>query len=86
MTLQEFLNLSDEEQEAAFVDLDAFNDLTAERDSLRDENTQLRQEAQTARENEQKTKTVNYTLARRLNLENDKKDPEELLHDMFKRS
>lgn len=59
-------------------------ELTAERDSLLTENTELRAARDAAIADGQKTKELNYTLARQLNIEQDsKKSPEEIMASMF---
>lgn len=59
-------------------------ELTAERDSLLSENTELRAARDAAIADGQKTKEVNYTLARQLNIQQDvQKQPEMIMADMF---
>ena len=59
-------------------------ELTAERDSLLNENTELRSAKEAAITESAKTKELNYTLARQLNIQQDvKRNPEDILADMF---
>ena len=61
-------------------------ELTAERDSLLSENTELRAAKEAAIADSAKTKEINYTLARQLDLTAEKqKTPEELMASMFLR-
>lgn len=84
MDYDAFKSLSEDEQRAAYIESGTLDDLTAERDSLKTENEALRGQLTAAQESEKKTKEVNYTLSRQLNLAGPKTDPEELLHEMFK--
>ena len=57
---------------------------TAERDSLLAENGELRSARDAAIADGQKTKELNYTLARQLNIQQDvQKQPEQIMADMF---
>lgn len=59
-------------------------ELTAERDSLLSENKELRDSRDAALADNAKTKEVNYTLSRQLNLQQEiKREPENILADMF---
>jgi len=59
-------------------------ELTAERDSLLSENRELRDSRDAALADNAKTKEVNYTLSRQLNLQQEiKREPEKILADMF---
>lgn len=63
---------------------ESVTELTAERDSLLSENAELRAARDVAIADGQKTKELNYTLARQLNIEQDsKKSPEEIMASMF---
>lgn len=84
MTYDEYKSLSEDEQRSAYIAQSDLDDLAAERNSLQDENAQLREQLKTLQESERKTKEVNYTLSRQLNIGSRKQDPEELIHDMFK--
>lgn len=87
MKLNDFLALTEEEQTAllkAAEDHEAeIMDLTAERDSLKTENEKVNGLIAAVRSELQKTKEVNYTLARQVKREPEK-DTETLIHDMFK--
>ena len=62
----------------------ALSDLTAERDSLLSENTELRSARDAALADSAKIKEVNYTLSRQLNIQQDaKRQPENIMADMF---
>ena len=85
MTYDEFAALDENARRAAFVDPQEVDTLTAERNSLQTENAELRQRAAAAAESERKTKELNFTLARKLNLEKGAaREAEDVLHDMFK--
>lgn len=59
-------------------------ELTAERDSLLSENKELRDSRDAAIADNAKTKEVNYTLSRQLNLQQEiRREPENILADMF---
>ena len=59
-------------------------ELTAERDSLLSENKELRDSRDAALSDNAKTKEVNYTLSRQLNLQQEiRREPENILADMF---
>lgn len=59
-------------------------ELTAERDSLLSENKELRDSRDAALADNAKTKEVNYTLSRQLNLRQEiRREPENILADMF---
>lgn len=59
-------------------------ELTAERDSLISENTELRAARDAAIADGQKIKEVNYTLSRQLNIQQEvQKQPEEIMAGMF---
>lgn len=61
------------------------SDLEAERDSLREENQSLKDEQKKTGEELQRTKTLNFTLARAIDISKGKQaSAEETLHDMFK--
>ena len=62
----------------------SIEELTAERDSLLNENTEMRAARDAAIADGAKIKELNYTLARQLNIEQDaKRQPEDILADMF---
>lgn len=84
MDYSTFMALSDEERQQAYISLEDFNTVTAERDSFKSENDTLRQINKELRESEKKTKELNFTLARQLDTGSKTADPVELLHDMFK--
>ena len=88
MTLDDFLKLTPEEQGAILTERDTLtksvDDLTAERNSLQNENKELTDKVNTLTADVAKTKEMNFTLTRRLNLDNgNNKDAEETIHDMF---
>lgn len=59
-------------------------ELTAERDSLISENKELRDSRDAAIADSAKTKEMNYTLSRQLNIKQEtKKQPEDILAAMF---
>ena len=59
------------------------DNITAERNSLQTENEDLKKQLQELREDNRKTKEMNYTLTRRLSAEPEK-SAEEYLNEMFK--
>lgn len=83
MTYDEFRALSEEEQRAAFIESGAYDDLEAERNSLREENEELRKNMERISESARKTKEMNYTLVRRLDTGAKKQDACEILNEMF---
>ena len=83
MTYEEFSTLSAEEQAAVFVDSKTVDDLTAERDSFKTENEQLQQQLAELKEDNRKTKEMNYTLTRKLSVQ-PRKTAEQYLNEMFK--
>ncbi len=63
---------------------ESIKELTAERDSLKNENTELRSARDQAISDGQKAREMNYTLSRQLDIsQNVKKQPEELMAEMF---
>ena len=84
MDYKTFMELPEEDRQQAYISLEDFNTVTAERDSFKAENESLRQQAQELRESEKKTKELNFTLARKINTEQKPQDPVELLHEMMK--
>lgn len=83
MKYEEFAVLSAEEQAAVFISSETLDDITAERNSLQTENKQLQSQLAELREDNRKTKEMNYTLTRRLSAE-PAKSAEEYLNEMFK--
>lgn len=84
MDFETYKELTEDEQRAAFIEQKTVDDLTAECDSFKSENDRLRKELADLKESERKTKEVNYTLSRQLNVGAKKADAEQVLHDMFK--
>lgn len=78
-------NASDVNYEALYQEASkSILELTAERDSLLSENKELRDSRDAAIADSAKTKEVNYTLSRQLNLQQEiRKEPESILADMF---
>lgn len=83
MDYSTFMALPEEERQQAYISLEDFNTVTAERDSFKSENESLRQVNKELQESEKKTKELNFTLARKLDTGSTAKDPVDLLHDMF---
>lgn len=84
MTYDEFRALPEDEQRAAYISSESLTDLEAERDSLKNENMDLRAQNKEIRDSEKKTKEMNYTLVRKLSLDEGKApDPCEILNNMF---
>lgn len=91
MTLEEFMKLETPEQEA-FLTAEAdqaaqINDLTAERDSLHNDNIQLTDDNRKLTAENTRIKATNYSLTRQLKTReaDAPKDAETIIHDMFKR-
>ena len=87
MKLEDFNNLSEEEKNA-FLETAASNtkqieDLTAERDSLKNENVQLNGQIQNTSKELKSTKELNFTLARKINV-SESKDDETILYEFMK--
>lgn len=80
-----------EEAQAAYDTLEAssaslakqVSDLTAERDSLNEENQKLKTDYQNQSNELSETKKLNFTLARSINIEKKTPTPEEALYDLF---
>ena len=93
MILEEFNSLSDIEKQATLDAFDletvnaqkALDDAEAEKNSFKDELEQLKADYQELLQDNKKTKELNFTLGRKLNVENKKQDAEEILHNMFNR-
>lgn len=88
MKLEEFNNLSDTEKETYLgsIDESVITDLEAERDSFKTENEQLQKDIAALKEENKRTKELNFTLGRKLNVEGQQqKSAEDILHDMFKK-
>lgn len=91
MKRDEFLALTEEEQTAFLLaeegNAAAAADLEAERDSLRSENEALRSAAEETAKELKKTKELNFTLARQVSTgeRSERKNAEDIIHDMFKR-
>ena len=88
MTLEDFNALTPEEQQIILNDHASLSErvgnLEAERDSFRTENESLIRQAEESKEELKKTKEMNYTLTRQLNVSDRvKKSAEELLSEAF---
>ena len=83
MTYDEFMALSEDEQRASYIESAALDDITAERDSYKNENEELVKQNKALKEENRKTKELNYTLTRKISVE-PKKSAEEIINDMFK--
>ena len=83
MDYKTFMELPEEDREQAYISLEDYNTVTAERDSFKAENESLRKQAQELRDSEKKTKELNFTLARKLNMDAAPADPAELLYKMM---
>lgn len=86
MELNKFNELTDEEKTAILNSIDTTNkeleDLTAGRDSLRDELTATKSGLEDTQKELKETKKVNYTLARQTAVK-PQEDPEEILFNLF---
>lgn len=87
MKREEFLLLTEAEQDALLTTAEAdsklVSDLEAERDSFKSENEKLSGSVKALTEELKRVKESNYTLTRRLSIE-DEKTPEEIINDLFK--
>lgn len=85
MNLEDFMKLTQDEQAAILVsaaDMERkISELEAERNSLDTDYKKQVDLIQQLKTELQKTKEVNYTLARQVTKE--EKEPEDMLHDMF---
>lgn len=86
MNIDSFNALTDEEKTALLQSIEdntkALEDLTAERDSLRDELANTQQILGTTKAELQETKKVNFTLARQTAVTKPE-NPEEIMFKMF---
>lgn len=62
----------------------AGEDLTAERDSLKEELQKTQEDLQKLKDELQETKKLNYTLGRRLNVTDKKESAEDILAALYK--
>ena len=87
MTLEQFNTMEDSEKETLLATFDqkAIEESEAEKNSFKAELEQLKADYKDLLEDNRKTKELNFTLGRKLNVEGKKQDAEEILHDMFKR-
>ena len=87
MQLDEFNALTDEEKATYLTSIEttqkSIDDLTAERDSFKTENDNLRAQLESNNKELKATKEMNFTLARKINTE-PAKDPETQLFDFIK--
>ena len=87
MKFEEYSKLSEEEQKAYFETLGEndkkLSELTAENNSLKKELEENRVTIEEGKKDLAATKELNYTLARKINLQKDQKSFEETLHEAF---
>lgn len=87
MKLEDFNSMTDEEKAAYLNAADSnaktLENVTAERDSFKNENDKLLEQVNTNAQELKATKELNYTLARKINVE-PVKDIEEVIHDFIK--
>lgn len=87
MKYDEFIAMSEEEQKTFFNALSdneqTITELTAERDSFKNENETLKADFQKTKDDLLKTKEMNFTLARKLDTSSQSKSAEDILHEMF---
>lgn len=85
MVFEDFNKLSDEEKkayiEASNSNEKLISDLTAERDSLKKEVEENRITIEEGKKDLAATKELNYTLARKIDVNKDRKSFEETLHE-----
>lgn len=82
MTYDEFKSLPEDDQRAAYIEGTVVDDLTAERDSFKNENETLSAENKRLQEELRKTKELNFTLARKVSTE-PQKSAEEIMNELF---
>lgn len=88
MTLEQFNQMEDQEKETLLSSFDQnkIEDLEAERNSFQTELEGLRKEFDSLKDEHKRTKEMNFTLARKLNVEDKRaQSVEDILHDMFKK-
>lgn len=90
MTFEDFKTLSEEEQKAAFTLLqdneNALLDVKAELASFATDNKGLEEDVSRLQEELAKTKEMNFSLARKLNVSSQKAaSTEDIIHNMFKK-
>lgn len=87
MKLEDFNNLTDEEKQQYLATIEGnakqIEDLTAERDSFKNENDQLRADNANSSKELKATKELNYALARKVNVA-ESKDDEKILYEFMK--
>ena len=87
MKFEDYNKLSEEEQKAFFETLGEtdkkLSDLTAENNSLKKELEENRVTIEEGKKDLAATKELNYTLARKINVEKDRKSFEETLIEAF---
>lgn len=88
MKLEDFNALSEEEKaaylESAANNTKALADVTAERDSFKTENDELRTSIDNNSKELKATKELNFTLSRKLNVADKINDPEEEIYNFIK--
>ena len=88
MNLEDFNKLTDEEKTVVFNAMEAdskkIKDQEIEIKSLKKELEENRLVIEQGKKDLAATKELNYTLARKINTDSDKKSFEETLHDIFK--
>lgn len=77
LTLEQLQQMLTESQKAG-------EDLTAERDSLKEDLKQAQEDLQKMKDELQETKKLNYTLGRRLDVSGKKESAEEILAALYK--
>lgn len=88
MKFEEFKQLSEDEQHAVFTEMqinkDDLMNAKAELASFAADNKAIEDENKHLIEELQKTKEMNFSLARKLNVGGEKADAETLIYNMFK--
>lgn len=87
MKLDDFNALSDEEKATYLSNIEStqkqLDDVTAERDSFKNENNSLLEQAEANNKELKATKELNFTLARKINV-NPTEDDETVLYNFMK--
>lgn len=88
MKLDEFNALTDEEKATFLSSIEStqksIEDLTAERDSFKSENDDIKAQLENSNKELKATKEMNFTLARKISTAESPKDDEQILYEFMK--
>lgn len=87
MTLEDFNTMEDQEKAALLESFDQarLESLEAEKNSFASELQEVKKELGLLKDENRKTKELNFTLARKLDVSGKHESAEDILHNMFKR-